>query len=143
MAKIRQRKKIYDIDDTTPGDYTTPEAMQAWFDWIVKRPWWRKMTDVVHVRCVFPVVGKMSGAFKEADYWARIEFGVFSLCRHTACHELAHILMWRPRGDAECDHDEYFAGMYLFVTKKLIGAPAAKILQTRFEKAGIKWVPVE
>lgn len=143
MAKIRQRKKIYRIEDDMPADNTTPEAMQAWFDWIVQRPWWQKLTDVVHVRVVFPIVGKQSGAYKEADNWARIEFGVFSLCRLTACHELAHILMWRPRGDAECDHDEYFAGMYLFVIKKLCSAEDAREMAKHFAQNGVKWIPVE
>jgi hypothetical protein len=142
MTKVYQRKKIYKIEDLMSADNTTPEGMQAWFDWVVKRKWWMAMSDVAHVRCVFPVVGKMSGAFKEADNWARIEFGVFSLCRQTACHELAHILMWRPRGDVECDHDEQFAGMYLFVVKKLIGAESAKELARKFKEKGVKWIPV-
>ena len=135
-----QRYKIYKIENNLTACWTTPEAMQAWFDWIVKTKWWKERSKIKHVKVIFPVVGKMSGAFKEAPHLARIEFGVFSLCQQTACHELAHVLAW-PGDDTtpEEDHGPKFVAMYLQVVKRFMSAEEAKLLQREFDDRGVKY----
>jgi len=133
----RQRYKIYNWEDEQADDYTTPDGMQAWFDWIVRRPWWRDRTKVKHVAVGFPVAGQMTGAKKLAPHLARIDFGVFSLSRRTACHELAHILTWDEDADPEEDHGPRFAGMYIAVVRRFISSQEATRMQTEFAERGI------
>lgn len=135
---LKQMQKIYDLEDSYSSDNTTPEAMQAWIDWILRTKWWRDRSKIRHVRVVFPVVGKKSGAFREEATWARIEFGVFSLCRQTACHELAHILTWNEDGDDEEDHDDIFAGMYLSLCRRFISAKWGEKMEKDFDEEDIK-----
>jgi len=135
---LKQMQKIYDLENAYSSDNTTPEAMQAWIDWILRTKWWRDRSKIRHIRVVFPIVGKKSGAYREEATWARIEFGVFSLSRQTACHELSHILAWNEEGDDEEDHDDIFAGMYLSLCRRFISAEWSGKMETDFDEKGIK-----
>lgn len=135
-----QRYKLYASEEALDDTWTTPEGMQAWFDWVVKTKFWKERSKVKHVQVVFPVVGAMSGAYKDGPHLARIEFGVFSLTMITACHELAHILTW-PGDDStpEEDHGPRFAAMMLAVCKRYITVALAKKLQAQYDKRKIKY----
>jgi len=135
----KQRYKIYKIEEDYNPPSTTPEAMQMWFDWVVKTKFWRDRSKVKHVKVVFPVVGKMSGATKDGPHLAKIDFGVFSLNQLSACHELAHILTWDAEADDEGDHGPRFVGMYLETVKRFYGAEQAKLLQKDFDEKGVKY----
>jgi len=135
----RQRYRIYSFEDEQADDYTTPDGMQAWFDWVVRTKFWRDRSKVKHVAVGFPVTGGMSGAKKLAPHLARIDFGVFSLCRRTACHELAHILTWDADADAEEDHGPRFAGAYIAVVRRFISAQEAARMEKEFDERGIGW----
>lgn len=143
MAK--QRYKIYDVENAAFGSqlYTTADGMQAWLDWICRTKWWKERSKIKHVQVVFPVVGKMSGATKEGPHLARIEFGPFSLCQLTACHELGHVLTWDEAASDEEDHGPKFVGTYLRVVKRYMTAEAARKLASDFDEVGIKYTSWE
>jgi hypothetical protein len=136
----KQRYKIYKIENANFNvNNTTPEGMQAWFDWICRTKWWKDRSKIKHVQVVFPVVGKMSGAVKLGPHLAKVEFGPFSLCQLTGCHELGHVLTWDAEADDEEDHGPRFVGAYLSLVRRYIDANMANALIEEFDEAGVKY----
>lgn len=135
MAK--QRYKIYGVENEYNPNNTTPDGMQAWYDWICRTKWWKDRSKIKHVQVVFPVVGKMSGAVKLGPHLAKVEFGPFSLCQLTGCHELGHILTWDANADQEEDHGPRFVSAYLSVVKRYIGVETANALAEDFDEKGV------
>jgi len=142
------RERIYDAERDAGlcnGPGATLEGVQAWFDWAVKTKFWKDNSTVRHVRAKYPVVGKMSGAYKFSGEGERriaeVEFGVWSLAEGTVMHESTHLMknLYREGADDEQDHGPAFASMYLRVVKRYMGAGWAASLEKEFIKHEVKY----
>jgi len=142
---IRQRYRLYAAEDkATKADrcwFGSAEAAQMWLDRAVRRKWWRKTSDIRHVKLVYPYAGGMSGATKEGvvlTICVRPE----SLNSSTLVHELAHGLAWHPTGDSEQDHGKKYARALIECYRHLDSAAMAEAVQNAFDDAGVQYEEV-
>src|SRR4030042_827123 len=109
---LKQRYKLYKAEDvaTQPWRwFASAEAAQMWLDKKVRTKWWRKSTDVRHVKLVYPYGGGMSGATKEGAVLT-IFITPDNLGVPTLIHELAHGIVWMPGRDRGKAHGTRYEG---------------------------------
>jgi len=138
---IKQRYKLYraEEDATTPCRwFSSVEGAQMWLDKKVRTKWWRKVTDVRHVKLVYPYGGGMCGAAKEGVVLTVCVIPD-SLCVPTLIHELAHGVVWIPGHDSEKDHGPRYAGALIECYRHFDCAEAAEDLEDAFDEAGVKY----
>lgn len=141
---LKQRYRLYRAEDeATKADrswFGSAEAAQMWLDRAIRRKWWRKHSDIRHVRLVYPYAGGMSGALKEGNVLT-VSIRPESLNTATLVHELAHGLAWVPGHDSEKDHGKRFAGALIALYGLLEGAEIGRAVQQAFDEAGVKYDP--
>lgn len=139
---IRQRYKLYAAEDrATKADrcwFGSAEAAQLWLDKAIRRKWWRKRSDIRHVKLVYPYAGGMSGATKEGAVLT-ICVRPESLNTSTLVHELAHGLAWNPKANSEQDHGKAYAGVLIDAYRHLDCAATAEAVAEAFDDAGVKY----
>ena len=138
------RFRIYDAERNLDRLYfSSTEAAQGWLNWVCRTKWWKQHTTIKHVDLLYPTFS-MSGSEKVDDSLGRIEVYATSLEVLTLCHELAHLIDWRPRTNSqERCHDAQFAGVCLSVVKRYMGAKWALKLAEYYEAEGVKIIPYE
>lgn len=138
---IKQRYKLYAAEEAATHPwrwFASPEGAQMWLDKKIKTKWWRKVSDVRHVKLVYPYGGGMCGATKEGK--------VLTVCIipdglnvPTLIHELAHGIVWIPGNDSEKDHGKRFAGALIDCYKHFDCADTAENLEDAFDEAGVQY----
>jgi len=145
MAKLRQRYRLYAAEDeATKADrcwFASAEAAQMWLDRAIRRKWWRKHSDIRHVRLAYPYAGGMSGATKEGPVLT-ICVRPESLNTATLVHELTHGLVWLPGNDSERDHGKRFAGALIALYRLLEGVAIGHAVEDAFDEAGVQYEPM-
>jgi hypothetical protein len=102
--------------------------------------WWRRVTDVRHVKLVYPFPGRMSGAMKEGAVLT-ICITPDNLCVPTLVHEMAHGVVWLPGSDSEKDHGRRFAGALIECYRHFDCADTAEDVEEAFDEAGVLYDP--
>jgi hypothetical protein len=139
MAK-GNRYRIYDAERSPNRMYfTTTDAAQGWLNWVCRTKWWKERTTIKHIDLQYPSYS-MSGSTKIDDTLAKVEIYCYSLDVLTLCHEITHLIDWRPKtlSQEKC-HDARFAGIELLVVKRYMGLWWYNELLRSFEKEGVKF----
>lgn len=138
---IKQRYKLYAAEDeATKADrcwFGGIEAASMWLDRAIRKSWWRKHSQIRHVKLLYPYAGGMSGATLEGNVLT-ICIRPESLNTSTLIHELAHGLAWVAGHDSEKDHGPKFAGALIEAYRHLDCAASAEAVAEAFDEAGIR-----
>jgi len=138
---LRQRKLLYDTEDELmkPWRYfSSVEGAQMWVDKRLRKKWWRKHSDVRHIKIVYPFGGVMSEAHLDGII-GTLKIIPEGLYLEAMVHELAHFLTWIPGKNDERDHGKRFAGALIECYRHLDIASNGEELQKAFDKAGVQW----
>jgi hypothetical protein len=139
MAK-GNRYRLYEAEkDFERLYFSSPEAAQGWLSWVCRTKWWKDHSTIKYIDLNYPTYS-MSGSWKVDDSLGRIDAYAFSLDAMTLCHEMAHLIDWRPRTTSqEKCHDAHFAGTELAVIARYMGADWRVRLEAAFLDHGVKW----
>lgn len=138
---MKQRYRLYgaEMNATQPWRwFGSPQAAQLWIDAKVRTKFWRKNSDVRHVKLIYPYMGKMSGAHKDGKV-GTIDVLPESLAVPTIIHELAHLAAWVPGNNAERDHGPRYAAMLIECYRHFDCAATADKLIAEFDEKGVKY----
>lgn len=138
---LRQRYRLYEAEDeaTKPWRwFASVDGAQMWVDKRLRKKWWRKHSQVRHVKIVYPFPGKMSEAHLDGIV-GTLKFIPEGLYMEAIIHELAHFLTWVPGKNQERDHGKRFAGALVECYRHFDCASNADELLKFYDKYDIQW----